>query len=217
MAASAPNKRARSADQKSERRNAILAAADDHLRDVGFEAFSMGSLARIVGLAKGTLYLYFRTREEVFLCLSESKIDDWATALGDALRPGMKDVDFCEAFFRTAGEDATLLPMLMRLNTVIEHNVSIEALIVAKRSLRNRLGQLAADVARALALSPEQGMEVLGALAPLLIGAAQSDQGPSLHNEALPDDVREFIDSFDARRTFIPNAYRILAGIRAGD
>ena len=60
-------------------------------------------------------------------------------------------------------------------------------------------------------------MELLGALAPLLIGAAQSDQGPSLEAEALPDDVREFINSFDAYQTFVPNAVRIVRGIREGE
>ena len=177
----------------------------------------MCSLAKAVGLAKGTLYLYFRTREEVFLALSEAKIDHWATAITRSLEAGMTDEAFCEAFFRTACEDVSLLPMLMRLNAIIEHNVSIEALVVAKRALRNRLDHLAAAVADTLGLSITQAMEALGALAPLLIGAAQSDQGPTLEAETLPDDVREFIHSFDAYRTFVPNARRIIRGIRAGE
>ena len=216
MAVLSPTRRARSADQKIERRQAILAAAAGQLHDVGFEAFSMGNLAKSLGLAKGTLYLYFRTREEVFLALFEVKIERWATSLATAMHTGITATDFCEAFFSTANEDSTLLPLLMRLNAVIEHNVSMEALVSAKRALRDLLARLASDVARALGLTLEQAMDVLSALAPLLIGAAQSDQGPALDDEDLPADVREFIDTFDAHRTFIPNACRIIRGIRAG-
>ena len=32
-------------------------------------SFSMANLAKLAGVAKGTLYLYFATREEVFLAL----------------------------------------------------------------------------------------------------------------------------------------------------
>ncbi len=194
-----------------------MEAADRHLLEVGFEAFSMAKLAKRLGLAKGTLYLYFQTREEVFLSLTEIKMNTWADIFANAVHPDITDIEFSETLMTTAYADTMLLPMLLRLNTVIEHNVSIDALIASKRGLRNRLRQLAADVARALNLSTEQGLEVLNALAPLLIGAAQTDQGPSLEAEQLPADVREFIDSFDARQVFIPNACRIIRAIRAGE
>ena len=217
MSLSSINKRARSADQKVERRQTILEAADEHLRDVGFEAFSMASLAKSVGLAKGTLYLYFHTREEVFLALSEEKIERWAQAISAALTPDMSDNDFCTAFFNTAYADATLLPILMRLNIIIEHNVSIDALVSAKRTMRNRLSQLAVDVSRALRLSPEQSMELFAVLPALLVGAAQYDKGPVLADEELPADVRAIMASFDPQQTFVPNACRIIRGIRAGE
>lgn len=209
-------RRARSADQKVERRQAILEAADEHLRDVGFESFSMASLAKSLGLAKGTLYLYFHTREEVFLALSEEKIDRWANAIGAALTPGMTDSAFCEAFFQTAYADATLLPILMRLNIIVEHNVSIEALVSAKRMMRDRLTQLAVEAAQALQLSQAQGTEVFGVLPALLVGAAHYDKEPVLGAEDLPADVRDFMASFDAHQTFVPNACRIIRGIRTG-
>ncbi len=177
----------------------------------------MATLARSIGLAKGTLYLYFHTREEVFLALCDLKTADWAERLSACLEPGLTDLEFCEAYFATAHDDAALLPLLMRLNAIIEHNVSVDALITAKRSLRNRVAQLAQAVSQTLALTPEQSLEAVSVLAQFLIGAAQADKGPSLEQEDLPADVREFIDSFDAHRTFVPNACRILRGIRAGD
>ncbi len=208
--------RARSIDQKLERRQSILDAAGRHLRDVGFEAFTMASLAKSVGLAKGTLYLYFHTREEVFLALCEAQIENWATAMEETLSPGMDDATFCEAFYSTAHVDQTMIPLMLRLNAIIEHNVSIDALVASKRAMRNRLGRLAQLSAEALGMTPDQAFEAIRALAPLLMGTAQSDQGPPLEDEDLPDDVRDFIDSFDARNTFLTNAGRIVRCIRAG-
>ena len=43
-------------------------------REGGFEAFSMAKLAKLTGVVKGTLYLYFETREEVFLVLYNQKM-----------------------------------------------------------------------------------------------------------------------------------------------
>jgi hypothetical protein len=48
----------------------------------------------------------------------------------------------------------------------------------------------------------------------LLIGATQSDQGPSLDKEDLPQDVQNLIASFASEPLFIKNAVRIIEGIR---
>ena len=63
------NQRARSAEQKALRREAVLEAAEAYFLEVGYEAFSMAQLAKKAGLVKGTLYLYFKTREELFMTL----------------------------------------------------------------------------------------------------------------------------------------------------
>ena len=61
--ASASGKReARSA----ERREAILAAALDEFSARGFEAARLDDVAKRAGVAKGTIYLYFRDKESLF-------------------------------------------------------------------------------------------------------------------------------------------------------
>lgn len=63
--------RAVSAEDKQERRNAILDAAQRlfHENPEGFG--SMDALAEAAGVGKGTLYLYFRSKEEVLVALHE--------------------------------------------------------------------------------------------------------------------------------------------------
>jgi hypothetical protein len=49
----------------------------------------------------------------------------------------------------------------------------------------------------------------------LLIGATRADQGPSLEDEALPEDVQGLIASFSSGPLFVKNAVRIIEGLRA--
>src|SRR5512143_2277822 len=52
--------------RSSERREAILAAALDEFSSCGFEAARLEDVARRAGVAKGTIYLYFRDKENLF-------------------------------------------------------------------------------------------------------------------------------------------------------
>ena len=49
-----------------ERRDAILSAALDEFSIRGFEAARLDDVARRAGVAKGTIYLYFRDKESLF-------------------------------------------------------------------------------------------------------------------------------------------------------
>jgi AcrR family transcriptional regulator len=59
---SAGDRKARTA----ERRDAILAAALDEFSARGFEATRLDDVAKRAGVAKGTIYLYFRDKESLF-------------------------------------------------------------------------------------------------------------------------------------------------------
>ena len=52
--------------RSAERRDAILAAALDEFSTRGFEAARLDDVARRAGVAKGTIYLYFRDKETLF-------------------------------------------------------------------------------------------------------------------------------------------------------
>lgn len=63
-------KRADSPEQKKDRRLMILKAAEeelDHLRSA--DDFTIDSLARRIGLSRGTIYLYFKDRDAIFFVL----------------------------------------------------------------------------------------------------------------------------------------------------
>src|SRR5262245_23598889 len=52
--------------RQSKRREAILSAALDVFSSSGFAAARLDDVARHAGIAKGTIYLYFRDKESLF-------------------------------------------------------------------------------------------------------------------------------------------------------
>jgi len=55
--------------QKTERRDAILQAAWSLIRQNGYHKTTVDEIAKGAGIAKGTIYLYFESKEEIMLAL----------------------------------------------------------------------------------------------------------------------------------------------------
>jgi AcrR family transcriptional regulator len=211
------NQRARSSEQKALRRHAVLETAEVYFKEVGYEAFSMAQLAKKAGVAKGTLYLYFNTREELFLTLYEQSLVRWSQIFIGSLYDTMTSKTYAQSLYKTTQADGVFLPLLIRLEHVIEHNVAILRLIESKRVFINQVEAVAAATSTALRLSTAQATEVVKTMGVLLIGATQTDQSPALDDEDLPADVQYLITSFSSEPLFIKNAARIIEGIRAED
>lgn len=64
--------RARTEEAKDARRRVILAAALDEFHERGFSAARMDDIAARASLSKGTLYLYFDSKEALFQALVET-------------------------------------------------------------------------------------------------------------------------------------------------
>ena len=211
------NHRARSSEQKALRRHAVLETAEVYFKEVGYEAFSMAQLAKKSGVAKGTLYLYFNTREELFLTLYEQSLVRWSQIFIGSLSDTTTSKTYAQSLYKTTQADGVFLPLLIRLEHVIEHNVAILRLIESKRVFINQVEAVAAATSTALRLSTAQATEVVKTMGVLLIGATQTDQSPALDDEDLPADVQHLITSFSSEPLFIKNAARIIEGIRAED
>lgn len=209
------NQRARSEEQKTLRRNAVLKVAELYFLEVGYEAFSMSHLAKKAGVAKGTLYLYFETREEIFLTLYEQSLIRWSQIFINDLPVSMTSKSYAQKLYSTAMADGAFLPLLIRLEHIIEHNVAIPRLISSKQIFIHQVDAIAEATSIALTLNKPQAIEVVKTMGVLLIGATQGDQGPSLDNEELPKDVRDLIESFSSEPLFTKNAARIIEGIRS--
>lgn len=119
-------RRARQVHEKEARRQDILAAAARLWDESSFSALSMAQVAAQAGLAKGTLYLYFRTKEELFLAITEEELLDWYEEMDEALRRGPKSPgpeELAGLIAASLGSSPRLPRLLAILHTALEHNI----------------------------------------------------------------------------------------------
>jgi AcrR family transcriptional regulator len=73
------------AERRAARREVILAAALDEFADRGFAGARLEDVARRAGVAKGTIYLYFRDKEELFQELVRAALSPFVATIEGAL------------------------------------------------------------------------------------------------------------------------------------
>jgi AcrR family transcriptional regulator len=81
--------RARSEEQREERRQAILGAAAEMLSEMQVADISLNELSRRAGLAKSNVLRYFESREAILLELLDSAWQDWLARLARDLDAGV--------------------------------------------------------------------------------------------------------------------------------
>jgi AcrR family transcriptional regulator len=207
-------RRAVSAADKTARRNAILAAADAHFRRVSFEKFSMEALARELELARGTLYRYFSTREELLLTLYQNQQRQFVSKLIGATATGLTDEAFLRTFYELSLADPTLIALRLRLTNVIEHNVDTVFLLETKQAMSEDFARLSQHLSGVLALPQARTEQLIVALLALLLGAAQADAAPKIDASRLPPEALRIMSCFASETVFSRNAALILSGLR---
>ena len=125
-------------------RNLILDATDRLLARYGYKKMSMEDLAREVGIGKGTIYLYFSSKEEVAL----ARIDRVIDRLRDRLRTiARSDAPPAERLRRMLIER-----VMYRFDSVQHYTESLNAVMAAIRpSLLERRKSHFADEAQIFA------------------------------------------------------------------
>jgi AcrR family transcriptional regulator len=118
--------RARQIHEKEARRQEILGAAARLWDRLDFPELSMALIAQEAALAKGTLYLYFRTKEELFLAMTEEELLSWYEEIDEALARGRKEMesaDLARLLARSLAARPRLPRLLAILHTVLERNI----------------------------------------------------------------------------------------------
>src|SRR5260370_41795774 len=135
-------RRARNDEAKQSRRNAILDTTWQLFQGMPYSAIAMAEVAEQAGLAKGTLYLYFKTKEELFLALQEQQLVDWFDEVDRALA--------ADNAVWTSGDIVTLLcgtlerrpgvaRLLAILSPTLEQNIPFAEALRFTRALAARL------------------------------------------------------------------------------
>lgn len=80
-----PTLRASREDRRSERRQSIIEAAARLFAEQGFAGCEMERVAAELGIAKGTLYLYFTSKQDLFLACVDLGMQQMQTAVKSAV------------------------------------------------------------------------------------------------------------------------------------
>jgi len=158
-------KRAAGEAEKTERRSEILARADMLFRDKAFDEIRMADLAAELGLAKGTLYLYFPSKEALFLALLDERLRTAFERLFESLGSASGRVTVESVAAETAAAmaaDLALPRLLAVLHPVLERKLPFEEALAFKRRLAASLEEAGEGIARALPpLSTAEGRRFL--------------------------------------------------------
>lgn len=132
---------------KHENREMILSAARQVFSDLGFDATTVRDIVRRTGLASGTFYNYFRSKEEVF----EAVLD--ATAL--SIRPRLREIrvnartfeEFIEGTFRAFFEHVAADRQMF---DIVQRNAGCLRVRLESPEVVAGLEELRADIDRAI-------------------------------------------------------------------
>src|SRR5512146_560188 len=110
--------RAMTDEQKLARRTDILRVALHRFSLTPYRQLSMADTADEAGVAKGTLYLYFRSKEEMFLAIYTDQLGAWYEELDQALTEARGEASIA-GFVQLIGDSLARRPQLLRLIAIL--------------------------------------------------------------------------------------------------
>ena len=190
--------RAIQAEDKHERREAILDAAAALLLRSPERIASMADVADEAGLAKGTVYLYFPSKEELLLAVHERNIDGFFRALIARLASdepvAIRDV--LVLTHQHIVDPPLFLPLAARCFGMMAQSVPPEAGLAFKQRMGERLMKAGAGLERHFReLAPGQGLALLRHSYALIIGLWQMSassaqcEAPPIFNFSYRDEL----------------------------
>ena len=169
--------RAHSREAKADRRQAILTAAEAVWRTSTFDALTMADVARRAALAKGTLYLYFPTKEVLLLAMLESRLDLCLAEVERRLEKGEPVADaetLADILATPLFQDQALTRLLAIMGAILEHNLPSAHIRRFKAWILQRLADAGQVLERRIPfIRPGEGLRVLLHVQILVAGIGQ--------------------------------------------
>lgn len=177
--------RARTEEKKSERRDAIYAAALALFKRDGYENVSLNRIAAEAEFTKSNVYRYFSSREEIFLNIFRSLFVAWVEDICRKLRrlPEGEDINVVsKTWVKSFTSHRKFLDLTPFLFVSLEKNSAFEQLLEFKRASMNLLHRVASEIGRIYPeLEGEKSFEFLN----LSYAATSSYWAANSQNEAL--------------------------------
>jgi AcrR family transcriptional regulator len=163
-------------EDKQERHEAILDAAERLLLRSPERMANVAEVADEAGLAKGTVYLYFPSKEELLLALHERHVADFFGALIERLSTAQPIAleDMLSLTHACMVEAPTFLPLATRCFGIMATEVPPETAAAFKARMSARLTEAGAGLERHFPeLEPGAGLALLRHSYALILGLWQ--------------------------------------------
>lgn len=199
--------RARSHEQKLRRRNDIINAAEALFLEGDGQLPSAAQVAKKASLAKGTLYLYFSSKETLFLEVLRRFLKSWSennldTIEQEALRPPSERDPSRVAlqFVDYLINRSKFLHLASLSHGVLEQGADDESLLIHKRYVAAMVKRTADAISEIYDISPEQARTLMSNSYALVLGIWQMAQMPDrvsalMRQNALDDMIINFSDA----------------------
>lgn len=173
-------RRAATAAQKEARARVILDAAAGRFDAAGFDAARVEEIAAAAGVAKGTVFLYYPTKESLALAVLGERVSGWlgdfTARLEHLWRPASPES--VAAVLRRSVEDREAALALLSELARLEAAADAEAAGRFRESLREAATLAGRELERCLEfVHAREGTEVVLAIVAVVIGVRQISRG----------------------------------------
>nr|WP_321361271.1 helix-turn-helix domain-containing protein [uncultured Hyphomonas sp.] len=206
--------RPRSERENAARRAAIIDAAEALVMESSNQRFSIGDIAKRVGVSQSTIFLHFRNREELLTTLYVGASKKFFETFVSKLHEGMSDRAFCEAFADTMVERPAFRLMRPGIMRVVKASLNKDYILEAVKESDLFREAVADQVDEIMKLKPGEGRILMKAFVNLMCGAVQTDISGFLATEHMDEAVAERIQLFDFRYAFLCGSELLMKGVR---
>ncbi|THB69524.1 MAG: TetR/AcrR family transcriptional regulator [Gammaproteobacteria bacterium] len=150
-------KRASTEESKEIRKRSILNAGMELFLSNPTELPTVSAISKHCNIAKGTIYIYFKTKEEIFLNIIDDLFNQFVETTHSIILSAKSDSTSCNSKIEFIvnkwcdyyAENSMMVMLAGMSNNIIENNIDIEAAAEHKKSLQKQvlsLGETLSEV-----------------------------------------------------------------------
>lgn len=207
-------------EQKQERRQVLLDVAWELFQGTSYQSITINEVAERAGLAKGTVYLYFKSKEELFLSLQEQQLAAWFDEVNARLQVAPADpeadpiAEVVNSLCETLKQRPGLTRLLAIMHSVLEQNIDFETALHFKQMLFSQVSRTGALLEQRLPfLTTGQGVQIILRINALAIGLQHmADPAPIVQRALDEHELQMFV--IDFAREFSATLQTLLYGVQ---
>jgi AcrR family transcriptional regulator len=185
-------RRAINDEQRAERRQTLLDIAWALFKESDFDQINVLDITNQAGLAKGTFYLYFKSKEELYLAVTRKQFLIWIDHLQkelSALESPVEATRAAKMICQSLQEQPGLVRLLGILHVILERNLDAATAREFKYFLLEKIQSIGLQLEASLpVLYPGQGAQLAMSVYTIILGLEQMSNPTPIIKQIIADD-----------------------------